>query len=441
MKVFSITKGATLEGQVQPSKIEAFGTYSGTNIDWLGQAGRVYDNAVVCHLVSWFVRASSRCEMILQKRDAMGNWQREEPTTGPAAFALNAIREPNEFYGEQVLQAIMMANCLVSGNGYWVPTRNAPGWPIGYYGAPYGSVTITQGTGFIESYQYTSANSSIQRLAPSEIMHFRYLVPGFTDTRVGLSPFAGVLRDISAENEAANYTASLMSDLGMPPLMLVPKDQEANPPTPEQKTRLGEWWRRLTKDRRGSAPVSPYPFAVEKLGFSPNDLSMDKIRGFNASIICSALGVSPMVIGLNDPNKTYSNMKEAREAAFEGAILPLMSGWAAQFTKWARVLYRLDMSYRFTYDLADVRELQEDVDALWKRTVDAYARGVITRAEAKRMLGQEFDEAADNVYFTDIGGGLGMDAAKSMLKKDLLEKQRRNRLTLERVIEDVFDGA
>lgn len=439
MNIFSLKKSASLDNQLGVSRVESF-NFSGTNIDWVGQAGKVYDNAVVCHLVSWFIRSSSRCAMVAEKIDEAGNWAAYQPSeSSMEGRALAAIQTPNEFYGEQVLQAIMMANCLISGNGYWIPMLNAVGWPVGYYGAPLGSVTLHSNTAFIDSYTYTSERSSV-RLLPTEIMHFRYLVQKFTDTNLGISPFAGVLRDVAAENEAANYTASLMKDLGMPPLMLVPKDQEAAPPTQEQKVRLRDWWHRLTKDRRGFAPVSPYPFTVEKLGFSPNDLAMDKIRTFNASMICSALGVSPMVIGLNDPNKTYSNMREAREAAFEGTTLPLLNGWANQFTSWARARYNLPNTIRFTYSLADVRELSEDVDALWKRTVDAYARGVLTRAEAKRMLGQQFDEAADNIYFTDIGGGLGMDAAKSQLKKDLLASQRKNRLDLERVIEGVVDG-
>lgn len=173
-------------------------------------------------------------------------------------------------------------------------------------------------------------------------------------------------------------------------------------------------------DGNGRMLVLPLGGKLEAPGYSPQDMALDSLRNVPTGRICGALGLDPMVLGLPSENKTYANYEEANEAAIETALLPLKRVVARTLTRQALK----EPKRRCFWDYSEVRALQDDVDALYKRVVDAYAKGAIMRSEAKQMLGLPH-EKGDQVYIHDVM--VGLDAAKASLKRDLGEKARLHR--------------
>ena len=83
-------------------------------------------------------------------------------------------------------------------------------------------------------------------------------------------------------------------------------------------------------DGRGEPWFHNEPIEVTTPGFTPEQLVLDKVRSIPVSRIGAALGFDPMVIGLSSEQKTYSNLGEALEAAYELNIVP------TQMHQWTR---------------------------------------------------------------------------------------------------------
>jgi hypothetical protein len=143
--------------------------------------------------------------------------------------------------------------------------------------------------------------------------------------------------------------------------------------------------------------------------------------------LCAALRVPPMVVGLNvgDAQRTYANMGEARQMAYEDCLMPLQ----------ARHCETLDMfllpdlgnpeKQHCQYNYEQVRALAEDEDAKSSRAVSQFAGGIITRAQALAMVGRE-SGSEDEVYFVPKGGDLipKEHAGAAMLGQQAEQKQQ-----------------
>ena len=69
-------------------------------------------------------------------------------------------------------------------------------------------------------YTYTVDGQEID-LAPSKVVHFRFGMDPENE-RKGRSPLAAALREIFTDDEAANYTASLLRNMGVPGIIVSP---------------------------------------------------------------------------------------------------------------------------------------------------------------------------------------------------------------------------
>jgi hypothetical protein len=123
--------------------------------------------------------------------------------------------------------------------------------------------------------------------------------------------------------------------------------------------------------------------------------------------ICAALQIDPMVLGYASPSKTFSNFKEAMEAAYEQTLVPLHSAVGSQMTEqimpW--VVGARDGDY-FGRDYSEVRCLQEDQDARFKRLTAAVGGAFLTVDEAREELGLKPIEGGDELR-QPVAPGLG----------------------------------
>jgi HK97 family phage portal protein len=246
---------------------------------------------------------------------------------------------------------------------------------------------VSEGDDFITYYRYTPPGGATSELRVEDVIR---LPDGMDplDPRKGNSPMQCLLREIMTDEEAGDMTGHLMANLGIPGVILSPKQGSIPPAVADQIK--GDFVAKTTGEKRGEPLVMEREMAVEQLGFSPGALNMRELRGLPEERITSVLGVNAAVVGLGAglaTTKVGATLKEYREEAFESTIIPLYREIALELTNQLLIEFLPIEQWRVWFDLSQVRVLQEDENAKSERITKQFQGGLITRAVAKRMLG------------------------------------------------------
>ena len=160
----------------------------------------------------------------------------------------------------------------------------------------------------------------------------------------------------------------------------------------------------VSGDNRGEALIMTAPFNVTSPAFSPRQLSLEDLPDPAIARIAGAIGTPPMVLGLPDPGKTYSNLEEAIRSAW--GVIVSMQELVADSLRWDLFPdFGIDPQANvIEYDYSQIQEYQESLDAMWGRVGEAYKNGVMTRNEGRELIGYDADPDGD-VYYPGTGGG------------------------------------
>ena len=358
-------------------------------------------SAPVMACVFWIVRNFPEAPIVVRSRDQDGKWEidvRHEAST--------LLRKPNPFYSGALLLMSVIADLVSTGNGYIIKIRSEAGRVVQLWWAPNSLVTPKTDprdpTLFISHYDYTPRGVP-QRIEVEDMIHLRWgLDP--KNPRVGMSPLRSVLREIFTDDEAANFSASLLRNMGVPGVIISPKDGMSNVQEDQAEAIKAKFNENFTGDNRGSVMVMMGPTDVEVLSFSPEQMSLKDIRRLPEERISAVLGVPAIVAGLGAglDRSTFANMKEAREMGYENGIIPLQRLVAADLTAQFLLDFEDDIEdNQIHFDLREVRVLQEDENALAKRHVELVLGGIEKRSEGRSAMGLP-SEASDEVYLIPI---------------------------------------
>jgi HK97 family phage portal protein len=358
----------------------------GSSYDYRQEAGVLWGNSIVLACLYWMVRTFPEAPVRVKRLAGSGRYEICE--THPVVSLINL---PNRFYDGSVLWAGTLLSLNTDGNAYWYKVRSAAGKVVELWYVPHFQIELVwkdDGSEFISGYRHTVDGVS-RLLAVEDVIHFRAGIPDPDNSRKSLSPLAAVLREICTDNEAATFSASLLRNMGMPGVVISPMKEEVGFSAAQHEKLVSLWSSKFRGDRRGEPLVAPLPLQVSSPGFSPEQMVLDKVRRVPEERITAALGISAIVVGLGAglERSTYSNYREAREAAYESNIIPTQRMLASQLTRsLLSELGDVDRE-RLYFDLSEVLGLREDQDSLHARVVADYQGGLITRAEARNMLG------------------------------------------------------
>jgi hypothetical protein len=123
--------------------------------------------------------------------------------------------------------------------------------------------------------------------------------------------------------------------------------------------------------------------------------------------VAAVLGIPAVVAGLGAgyDHAIYSNVEQAREAAYEEFLIPIQRINAHDLAIQLLPDFTTDPRIRLQHDYSKVRALQEDQDGLAKRAVAAFAGGLMMRGEARELIGLKA-RPEDNVHFMPRSSGL-----------------------------------
>lgn len=329
-----------------------FWRLSGSKLNYARAVGDGTGSSTVMAPLLWIGRNFPEAPPMLWRR--AGSKEEQEPDHE----LLKLLVRPTPYYSGTIFWSATVLDWFVSGNAYWLKIRDRGGQVAQLWWVPSLLIKpVGDEETFITEYEYRP-NAEMIPIPPSEIVHFRYgLDPD--DPKRGRSPLRSVLKEVFTDDEAATFTATLLRNGGVPGIVVAP-DGEHIPNEDDVKATKAYVDQEFGGDKRGTALVMSGPTKVHQFGFSPDQLNLKDLRRIPEERVSAVLGVPAMVAGLGAglDRSTFTNFREAREAAYEENIIPSQRILAEEVRFQLLPDFEDDpFGYRFGFDLSAVREI------------------------------------------------------------------------------------
>lgn len=366
----------------------------GSRVNYHTKVGDGTGSSTVAAPLLWVARTFPEAPPLLWRQNDNGQ---EEPERSHPVLRL--LQRPNGFYTGPIMWMATTTDWMVDGNAYWLKIRDEIGivrelwWTPSWLIEPKGD----EGT-FISHYDYKPGSETVP-IDPQDVVHFRFGLDA-DDPRKGHSPLKSVLREVFTDDEAAAFTASLLRNMGVPGLIVSPEVGQPAPTEDDVKATKAYLSTQFKGDGRGEPLVMSGATKVQQFGFSPEQLLLRELRRIPEERVTAVLGVPAIVAGLGAglDRSTFTNMAEAREAAYESGIIPMQRILAEDIRFQLLAEFEEDpFAWRFGFDLSKVRVLQEDLYRQAQRLDLGIRGGWVAVAEGRRAMGLELN-AVDNVY-------------------------------------------
>lgn len=370
------------------------GLLPGTRKDWSQKVGDRWRSSAVAIALNWICNSFPEAPVCVKRMRADGT--DEYLSTHPMVLLL---KRPNYLYGPRTLWIGTILSFLTNGNAYWLKVRNNAGmvgevWYLPhFYVDPQGP---EDGSSLIDRYAYT-VNGMTTYYKPEDIVHFRYGINP-RDQRRGWCPLAEQDRQIAGDNECSTYQAALLENFGIPGLIISSATEDPDYEEEDAERIKKRIAATTTGDERGKPTIIPAQIKVDVLGFSPEQMALDKLMKVPLDRVFGALGLDPMVAGQPSESKTYSNYGEARRGGWENCILPVMALLCEGLDHDLLSEFGgIDGGEFSAFDIRKVKALQDDVVALWERLEQACGGPFITPNEARLVAGYEPMDGQDEL--------------------------------------------
>ncbi|MFN3990045.1 MAG: phage portal protein [Erythrobacter sp.] len=365
-----------------------------TRFDYRGAVGDMLDASVVTAPVGWVQRALPEANLAMRAKLASGKVDKIDDHP-----LLDLIHNPNPFYSDIALWGATAMMLLIHGNAYWLKVRSTSGRVTELWFAPSWMIEpkpASDGSAFIDHFVYTPGNGAGRYyLQPEDVVHFRNgLNP--RAPYLGLSPMDGVIREIFADMESSNFVASLLRNMGVPGVVISPKNGAMA--TPDDVEATSAWFKQaFGGDNRGQPLVMGSPTEVQPFGFNPQQMNLTEARDVAEERVCAAIGVPAAVVGFGaglQQTKVGATMEELRKLAWHNGVLPLARGMADELQRSLLPDFeRGNRRIELYWDTSDVLALQEDENRATERKLKEFQAGAITLYDYLIETGREADDS------------------------------------------------
>jgi HK97 family phage portal protein len=286
--------------------------------------------------------------------------------------------------------AAVLADLMLTGNAYVFKVRGGSGRPVELWWTPTSMVEPRwpdDGSAFISHYEY-AVDGKLSRVDLEDVIHIRQ---GFDprNIRKGMSDLDALLREIATDNEAANWTATLLRNGAVPGVVIAPTDKDTLPTPDDLEAIKAAFMVKFGGDRRGEPLVLDSMMGVTSLSFNPEQMNLRDLRLVPEERITAVLGIPAIVVGLGAglQRSTFANFAEAREAAYESFVIPMQRLLTAELQ--AQLVPDFDKTSAtiVRFDLSEVRVLQADQNELHARAREDLKAGLVTLNQALGMVG------------------------------------------------------
>lgn len=371
----------------------------GSSQDFTRLAGDLSQNAVVALALRWYADQFFEPDLQVQKRLVTKN--ENKVIVGHPMVGL--IDDPNPAYDAITMMGAVVNSYLTDGNAYLQKVRNDGGEVVQLWWLPHWQVVPVRNNEYdYVSYYQRTFEGGTSRIEPEDLVHFRYGLDPYNQMR-GISPLRSVIREVVGDNAASTYSTALLLNQGAVPYLITPGDKDGTIDAEDAQT-YEKKLDRTTGDGSGRSLIFSSHVNVTKLGLSPEDLALDKIRDVPEDRITAALGLNAMCLGLTSGAnaKTYANYAAAVQASYHAGLIPLQTRIAETLYRQLLPDFESDVKrHTVRWDYSAVQALQESQDAVAKRQVLLFNSDLITRATVLTSLGMD-SGPEDDVYHHQI---------------------------------------
>jgi hypothetical protein len=378
-----------------------------TRFDFRREVGDPATNSIVGSVVGWIARNFPEAPVRIVPEGSIGDDDLQiKPGPTGAGYMLRLLEKPNAFYsgilqwhGDDRRLRRREQRVLVQAASGERPGDRAVVDPV--TAARAALARRRPDAVFISHYEYR-VNGRLYAIDPLDIVHFRNGIDP-DNQRKGRNQLTSLLREIFTDDEAANFTAALLRNLGVPGVVISPSNTTGSigAQTVDPEVVKTTWMEKTTGDKRGEPFVSNIPIDVKSFAFNPQQMQLRELRRIPEERVSAVLGVPAGVAGLGaglDRN-TFSNYGEANKAAYTQGVIPLHRLIAAELELQLLPDFvnvettALDVWFDWRLAVA----MQEAAGEIWKRFESAATKGLVTRAAFKRATGQKAS-GEDEVY-------------------------------------------
>jgi HK97 family phage portal protein len=229
-----------------------------------------------------------------------------------------------------------------------------------------------------------------------DILHIKDFNPYYDGTGshlYGQSPLRAGLRSLTTNNEAVQTGVKYLQNQTARGI-LTSDEGDLNEVQAQQ---LKDKFRKNFQgsDNAGDVIITPKKLSWVNFGLNASDVSL--IEQYNASIkdLCNIYSV-PVQLLNNTESATYNNMKEAKKALYQNAVIPELNKIRDELNRWLAPMYGEKLFIDFDYSA--IPELQEENE----KVVDQLSKAWwVTPNEKRRVMNYGVDEenfALDNYY-------------------------------------------
>jgi HK97 family phage portal protein len=360
--------------------------------------GEGFDSNVVMAPVMWVMRTFTEAKAIVETdRETPDIWRkhRDHPVEV-------LIDKPNPFYDGDTLWKATCISYVLNGNAYWRKIRNRFGDVVQLWYTPHWLLEPKwpqDGSEFISHYEYRPIEGRQPiRMETRDVVHFRFgLDP--RNPRLGLSPLKCLLREVFVDDEAANFSAKLLENMGVAGMVISPESSE-NTISDKELDKFKAYVRtHFTGDNRGSALITGIPTRVNQYGFNPSMMTLGDTRDITEERVCAVIGIPAAIVGFGSgmqATKVGATMRELVKMAWVGCLTPTQHTMGRQITdQLLPDFVSQTRRFRASFDTSQVEVFEEDAAALVGKVTNMVQQGVLRIDRAQEMLGLEVDPKMD----------------------------------------------
>lgn len=228
------------------------------------------------------------------------------------------------------------------------------------------------------------------------VLHIKDFNPYYDGTGshlYGQSPLRAGLRSLTTNNEAVTTGVKYLQNQTARGVLMSEEGDLNEVQAQQLKDKFRQQYQ--GSNNGGDVIITPKKLSWVNFGLNASDVSL--IEQYNASIkdICNIFNV-PVQLLNNTEASTYNNMKEAKKALYQNAVIPELVKLRDELNRWLVPMYGDNLYLDF--DFTAVPELQEENDKVVQQLSSAWW---ITPNEKRAVMNYGKDEdtpAMDDYY-------------------------------------------
>lgn len=229
----------------------------------------------------------------------------------------------------------------------------------------------------------------------SEICHIKDFNPYYDGTGshlYGQSPLRAGLRSLTTNNEAVQTGVKYLQNQTARGLLM----SEEGDLNEVQAQQLKDKFRRQFQGSENAGDVIITPKKLSWVNFGLNAADISLIEQYNASVkdLCNVYNV-PVQLLNNTDSSSYNNMREAKKALYQNAVIPELLKIKDELNRWLAPKYG---NVCIEFDFTVIPELQEEADKVVDQLLKAWW---LTPNEKRSVMSYGVDEENEilNDYF------------------------------------------